>query len=1588
MRILLHPFLILLIRSMKKKAVILFFVFLIQLPAYSQTPLELVLKIITKGENQLKNKFADSALQTFLSAEAFIKKNNLYKEPAAAILYYQEGDAYLQKENAAKAHLYYTRSLQNARKFHHSADAQLALSALVELHKQIVKNDWLFDYPSVAETEQVNLYLPLSKWENTGDSLLLTVLGGRYDGISDTAQQVELFTHFTKKDTLLHTGINYISTGRIMNLGNNQTIIKTKKTSVALLPGDLVSIKAQVPLRWRKLSVRDLMINNLYLTDNSRQHSYHRRYFYYYADSLAEKESFASMQTSVNEIADMLADDTLSNELYVKKMTEGIFTGYNLIRAMKLSQPQHLKLFLDFVHLFPGKYISNDYKFSETYATWIINKTPLDPADIKPWLLEFIKTPGLLQQQAAHISSQIEEQHLTDQWIDESMQQINIENLKQAGITAELMKEVNIALQNIGNQGWADYLFANIEKRKNNHSNADILLNKALLDFTTSKNIEGITWVNNTKELWKKESVIQVGVQNGHIFSYVIAQSTNPRYFATGSDDNLVKIWDRNLGKEIFTLNQHRDEVNALQYSPNGRYLASAGQDSFIYIYNAYNYGLLYSLKTAAPERTICFSPDNSMLVTAGKDSVIKFRDFKTGQIKKTLRLHKGAVYDVCFNAQLTNLLYSAGADSMVYKWDTDTGEMLHWYRQKGKALSVKLSHDGLYMSVVSTDSLLTIWNTQTNKKLFVARIHVINQVTSSFYTSESFSPNSKYITWVYARDSFAVLRLNDLYQRVYPTLEKYVQLADLQFSNDGQSLYARFNLGGPLRMYNFADWDIKTNPTISGHDIKMFANMPMVLQFSKDDNNLLVSHAEISKVDLRNGSFENLYYGGMPEGTRQLLLNNEKLGVFFEMKNATVNLYDYKNKNIVQQFALPAGEVISCIEISPDDRYFFMSSKKGFISAWDVAANKLLFAGPLQPGKNKAINKITLDARHNRLFLITDSSNILILDPITGIIKDSILITTANDAAISEKYIYVTDNTGWLHKFDATTLAFIKKTALNKTGEPSYQLLLSPDEKILITQNSFTDIAAFNTDTDTLLYSMFDHDYGGTIMAISHDSKMLATAGFDSKINFYHPASGKRMVSMYIPMERNVMIADEDGHYLASKNTLDAISFSYNKTAYSYDQFDLQLNRPDLVLGKLGRADSSLLKTFYAAYKKRLSKAGIDEKNFSNNMHLPLVTLQDKYAVQTVTTQKEFTITVECSDNIYPLKSLQVLVNNNPVLGINGMDLSKLNTKESIQKITIPLSTDRNSIKVFCTNAAGAQSLKESFDITSKYKSTQAAKTYFIGIAVADYKDSNMNLQYSAKDVRDLARSFGQLYDGLITDTLINIKATKENILALKKKLMQTNVNDRVILAVTGHGLLSKSFDFYYATWDTDFTNPEKRGIKYEELENLLTDIPARKKLMLIDACHSGALDKEELTAQKITLQKADSTEAVKGMVSRGVIKLNKTAAMGTNSSFQMMQQMFTDLSGNNGAVIISAAGGMEYALESALWNNGVFTYCVRKGIEEKMADTDGGNFDGRVSVQELQQYVSRKVSELTNGKQKPTSRRENVDYEWWLRN
>jgi hypothetical protein len=271
-------------------------------------------------------------------------------------------------------------------------------------------------------------------------------------------------------------------------------------------------------------------------------------------------------------------------------------------------------------------------------------------------------------------------------------------------------------------------------------------------------------------------------------------------------------------------------------------------------------------------------------------------------------------------------------------------------------------------------------------------------------------------------------------------------------------------------------------------------------------------------------------------------------------------------------------------------------------------------------------------------------------------------------------------------------------------------------------------------------------------------------------------------------------------------------------------------------------------------------------------------------------------------------------------------------------------------------------------------------SKTYYIGIGVNEFVQSSRNLKYCVKDVKDLAKAFSDQNSN--TDTLLftNQQVTKENILALKTLLSQTTVNDKVIISCSSHGLLDDSLNFYLAMHDVDFANPKARGLKYEELESLLDGIPARQKLLLLDACNSGENDQTELLKKELEQNqtKMDTTQL---LAARGVVV--ELEEQNTNN-FKKMSELFVNVRNNTGSVIISAAGGMESALEAIQVDgktieNGVFTYSILECLKQ--------NEGQLLKVNALKQYAEKRVEEITNGKQKPTSRQETMEIDWGVR-
>src|SRR5687768_9800029 len=94
----------------------------------------------------------------------------------------------------------------------------------------------------------------------------------------------------------------------------------------------------------------------------------------------------------------------------------------------------------------------------------------------------------------------------------------------------------------------------------------------------------------------------------------------------------------------------HRKPVQALAYSPDGRLLASVGDEGVIFLWDVLSGESVRTLQ-AAVQTILClaFSPDGRSLVTGGQPGILHVWDVVSGDSRQDQRLRGHALNAVSF---------------------------------------------------------------------------------------------------------------------------------------------------------------------------------------------------------------------------------------------------------------------------------------------------------------------------------------------------------------------------------------------------------------------------------------------------------------------------------------------------------------------------------------------------------------------------------------------------------------------------------------------------------------------------------------------------------------------------------------------------------------------------------------------------------------------------------------------------------------------------------------------------------------------------------------------------------------------------
>jgi uncharacterized protein YecT (DUF1311 family) len=496
-----------------------------------------------------------------------------------------------------------------------------------------------------------------------------------------------------------------------------------------------------------------------------------------------------------------------------------------------------------------------------------------------------------------------------------------------------------------------------------------------------------------------------------------------------------------------------------------------------------------------------------------------------------------------------------------------------------------------------------------------------------------------------------------------------------------------------------------------------------------------------------------------------------------------------------------------------------------------------------------------------------------------------------------------------------------------------------------------------------------------GTLFVVGSDA---------SSISMYDVEKGAFLGSIIQSGEADLLVVFADGPYAGLTKSKPIVGAAMGNKVYPFEQFDLRLNRPDIVLERLG-APAEAVTIAKQLREKRLKRMGVTDEMLKPDFHVPELEIVGDVAA--TTDAGEINLAIKASDSKYPLERLKVYVNNVPVNGRDGESLRDQNTQALERTIPIKLAVGRNKIQISVLNNAGAESLYANAEVNCTAQRPKPT-LYAVALGVSDYANPDWNLKYAAKDAKDVLErlktrsgaSYGEVKELLLTDKQV----TKDSVGQIKDFLRGATIDDTVLMFVAGHGLLDSQYDYYFGTNDIDFNNPAEKGIAFEEFDDLLAGLPCLKKSLLIDTCHAGELDEEE----KTLLASAGGTAAplptgsgiaMRSIGTRGMNVKAIEGARGASEWYDRLQGLFVDLRRGSGSTILSSSAGAEYALESSEQQNGLFTYAVLEALDgKKDADT---NKDGSVQMSELGEYVKKRVSELTNNKQTPNTRRVNLE-------
>lgn len=411
------------------------------------------------------------------------------------------------------------------------------------------------------------------------------------------------------------------------------------------------------------------------------------------------------------------------------------------------------------------------------------------------------------------------------------------------------------------------------------------------------------------------------------------AFSPDGRFVATAGADGGSWLWDVQTGIQVrgfltdtfFNFNDAPFRVWSLAFSPDGKYLVTGAGDKTARLWDVQAGAEVHRFvsEPASSVHAVAFAPDGTHVLTGHYDGKARIWDINSTQPVREFTTGDGTVMSVAFSPDGKYVL-TGGDGKTAVLWDAETGdEVRRFTGHTSTILSVRFAPDGATLVTAGADNTTRLWDVATGQELRQVAGHAgVNRAV--------FSPDGKLVL---TGESDHTARLWDAAtgREVRRFAGHSEEVVPVGFSPDGRSVVT----GSADRSVRL--WDIEPEP-----EHPQFGNEGGAygVAFTSNGRYVVTGGADNTARlwDAHTGR-ELKTFVGHDDAVSQLTFSPDDRLLLTSSADKTVRLWNVETGQEVRRFEGHTQQ-LGGVALSPDGRYILTTSADGTARLWDAQSD------------------------------------------------------------------------------------------------------------------------------------------------------------------------------------------------------------------------------------------------------------------------------------------------------------------------------------------------------------------------------------------------------------------------------------------------------------------------------------------------------------------------------------------------------------------------------------------------------------------------------------------------------------------------